>query len=128
MGGGMSMARYAWVITRDHLDGVDVDITGPRRATDGEVATARNSGIPFKLYDDDGELYYSGKCWVADECAGHPAGQFDTPGVTMYCDGSCDTGGGFRDEHLGPLDDFGAPDSGCTYIRYRLPGGTWETL
>ena len=27
-----------------------------------------------------------------------------------------------------PLDDFGSPNAGCTYIQYKNSSGDWETL
>ena len=54
---------------------------------------------PFRLLDDDGEIYYEGFF------------------VSLSDDAT-----GFE-----PLDDFGRPDSGCTSIQYR-ENGQWKTL
>lgn len=53
----------------------------------------------FRLYDDDDNLYFEGSSDDRDSEAG-----FD------------------------PLDDYGMPDSGCTYIQYLQDDGSWETL
>lgn len=52
----------------------------------------------FRLFDDDGVLCYEGVSNDSESEAG-----FD------------------------PLDDYGTPNVGCTYIQY-LRGGKWETL
>ena len=71
----------------------DVGVAGPRAATDAEVARAKKSGRAFALYDDDGTLYYRGKIWTVA-----------APGTEV---------------DFGPLWDFGAPNAGCTDIRYK---------
>jgi len=79
--------KYAWKITKDHLDGEDTNTFGPRSITpEQESELNSGNGTPFKMYDDDGELYYSGLI----------IGDFD----------------GFE-----PLDDFGMPNAGCTGIK-----------
>ena len=54
---------YNWEITRDYIDnGAETGLTGPRnksRHTANETA--------FKMYDDDGDLYYAGTIWGAFE-------------------------------------------------------------
>ena len=52
----------------------------------------------FQLFDDDGHLYYEGQS------------------------ATCDDEAAFE-----PL-DWAMNDSGCTYIEYRQPDGTWEML
>lgn len=53
--------------------------------------------IRFRMYDDDGILYYEGR---ADE-----------------------------DTSFEPLDDFGMPNAGCTYIKYwNDDEQKWETV
>jgi hypothetical protein len=100
------MSTYAWVITRDHLAELGdysvpkrVGVSGPRDATDAQLALAAK-GRAWRVLDDDGEIYYSGRIWAAE------------PG---------------SDDDFGPLDDFGAPDAGATEIQYRS-GNRWETL
>ena len=50
---------YNWVITRDYINGgEETGLTGPSnksRHTANEAA--------FKMFDDDGKLYYVGKIW-----------------------------------------------------------------
>lgn len=105
------MSTYAWIITRDYLaeqsasDDNRAGVIGPSAATDEQVAALKVDGKPesstaFRMYDDDGELYYSGY-YLGDPTS---------------------------EDAFGPLDDFGAPDSGCTEIRYRQPDGKWTTL
>jgi hypothetical protein len=98
-------SSYAWRITYDHLESKYVHIFGPHNATEDQLNILGARGkyadklIRFRIYDDDGELYFSG-----------------------YFLGDSESEDGF-----GPLDDFGAPDSGATEIRY-LRGDVWETL
>lgn len=91
-----------WIITKDHLDGSNEDFNrtgyGTIKSIDEIPADKR---IPFKLYDDDNELYYTG---IAET-------------------GACDTEEGFE-----PL-DWAMCDAGCTEIKYRnKTTGIWETL
>lgn len=91
---------YAWLITYDHLDAKPAAIHGPRGAV-YTPAQIKNGGKAFRLYDDDGELYFSG----------------------VYL--------GPNDESMfGPLDDYGMPVAGATRIEYLDvdEAGTWSTL
>jgi len=94
----MSIA-YAWVITEDHLEGedsFDVGITGPSNAPNGLIVDVeRGAGHVFELYDDDGELYYTGRIFTPNE---------DDYGYEEVC--------------FAPLDDFGGPWAGATEVRY----------
>lgn len=114
----MTDTRYAWIITKDYLDGSDdgdTGLTGPSDATDEELTLARTQGFRFRMYDDDGELYYAGRCWVMDDTAD------DAPAPsTRYPD--CI--GNLTEDHFGPLNDYGMPGAGCTQIRYRTVIGT----
>lgn len=101
------MTTYAWIITRDHLwpaEGIDipsrVGTAGPHDATPAQVELARTQGRTWRVLDDDGEVYYSGRIWAAE------------PG---------------SEDDFGPLDDFGAPDAGAVMIQYR-EAGKWVTL
>jgi len=92
----------AWIIDRDYLP----DLTAPA----GTLANAKGLAgprsyqgdgselcEPFRLLDDDGEVYYRGR--------------------------SSDS------SSFGPLDDFGAPNAGCTEIQYwHKERRRWETL
>lgn len=53
----------------------------------------------FKLYTDDNDLIYEGFCSDNDS-----------------------------EDAFAPLDDYGMPNFGCSYIQYKQPDGTWETL
>jgi hypothetical protein len=65
---------YNWAITRDYIDnGSEIGLTGPSnksRHTANETA--------FKMYDDDGELYYAGTIW-GDFDGFEPLDDFGTP-------------------------------------------------
>lgn len=102
------MADYAWVIDRDALYDDDpvtfndpaMGVMGPRSITrEQQAALAAGEGHKFRMYDDDGDLYFEGR-FVGDP----------------------DSEDGF-----GPLADFGTPDSGATEIRYQQ-GNRWVTL
>ena len=117
-------APYAWKISFDHLDHVKDDTAGPRNidpALEAKLDAAIKGGrknaadFPevewFRMYDDDGELYYTGV----------RTGESDDSG--------------YGSEHgFEPLDDYGTPNAGCTEIRYlNLAKSTadkeeWETL
>lgn len=88
---------YSWTITKDHLDGEDTGITGPGGTTFDWEANP-TAGEEFKMYDDDNELYYTGRL-VGDDVAGFE-----------------------------PLDDYGMPNAGCTGIKYKSKDGVWEYL
>lgn len=52
--------EYGWVITNDVVsDGEDNGVMGPRKVkyTKEEI---KSKGVQFKMFDDDGELYYVG--------------------------------------------------------------------
>lgn len=94
------VATYGWIITRDYISDPKYDKTsnvgtmGPRNLSDEIMARLKNGeGKLFKMFDDDGEHYYSGRIIMNEEV------------------------------HTGfePLDDFGTPDAGCTSIKYRNP-------
>jgi hypothetical protein len=107
--------RYAWVITKDHLDNSstesltgDVGIIGPMDAfLDSKTdITKHPDAKKFRMYDDDGELYYTGYIVVE----GEPATEFG-------------------EECFNPLNDFGTPNAGAVRIAYLNPTtGKWETL
>ena len=89
---------YAWIIDKDHLDGTDTGVIGPRGANAlmvNALQTDKKVGEAFRMRDDDGELYYSGRILF-------------------------DHATELEDEtELAPLDDFGMPNAGCTTIEYR---------
>ena len=52
-------AKYKWIITVDHLESRSGEclVSGPHDAP----AEVSKTFVTFKMYDDDGVLYYSGK-------------------------------------------------------------------
>lgn len=108
---------YGWIIDIDHIadhsepEGTNSNakgVCGPRdapnwmievleRGTTGHAGPTRTTPgwhiYSFNIYDDDRELYYSGRM-ITD----------DNPPDEEACGG--------------PLDDFGAPNAGATEIRY----------
>lgn len=55
-----------WVITKDHIGGYQHDdLSLSDRAK--EIV---KKGTPFRLYDDDGELYYEGRFLMTDDHTG----------------------------------------------------------
>lgn len=72
--------RYAWVITQDHLDNPgDRGKSGPRGPADHlSIMLMAGHGKDFRMYDDDGELYYSGTI-VGDYDGFEPLDDFGMP-------------------------------------------------
>lgn len=105
-------AAYGWVIDTDHYpdkdapEGTNANATGvmgPGNISSSVKDRLRNGeGRQFRMFDDDGDLYYSGR--------------IITP---------ADEEGGEMD--FAPLDDFGQPNAGATEIRY-LEAGRWVEL
>lgn len=90
---------YAWIITRDHLESdprySDVGTSGPSDAPDEYLAKLKaGKGWTFRMYDDDGELYFTGKGYAE--------------GVDIGSEEFC----------YGPLGDYGMPGAGCTRITW----------
>lgn len=101
----MSVAAYAWKVTYDHLDKKRVAVYGPHDITGSQRAELDamhgDTDGKFRMFDDDGELYYTG-----------------------YLVGDVES-----DDAFGPLDDYGTPNAGATEIRYFRPErGVWEQL
>lgn len=92
---------YGWIITKDHLyrpsssDKDEAGTMGPSWISEElKAQLLAGEGREFRMYDDDNELYYTGKILTPES----------------------PEGGG--DEDFGPLDDFGRPNAGATEIRY----------
>jgi hypothetical protein len=114
---------YGWIIDIDHIpsegaaEGTNSNakgMMGPRGINDDVAALLKlGSGREFRMYDDDAELYYTGRIIVR----GDPCSTGD-----MKSDA-------FGEEYFAPLDDFGMPNAGAVRIDYQNAGsGKWETL
>jgi hypothetical protein len=90
-----------WIITTDHLATIDDTINRTGRKTKGWTPALEPTAVPFRLYDDDGELYFTG----------------------LIARASLD---GDESAAFGPL-NFGAADAGCTRMDFFEHGG-WKTL
>lgn len=100
-------SEYAWIIDKDHLaEGPqedDAGITGPSDAPDELLellkhttgASAAKGIYTFKLYDDDGEHYYTGRLATA----------LDMNAEEEPC--------------YAPLGDFGMGWAGCTSVKWQ---------
>lgn len=103
----MNTTHYAWVITFDHLEQAADRTAGPRGSrceTVDELKAAYPVVRKFKMFDDDGELYYTGFIGVS---------KADNDGELLFA----------------PLEDYGTPAAGCTRIDYKnLTTGAWEVL
>lgn len=93
---------YAWAITKDHIANPNAEegtyenakgLIGPRgvELSYEEIASHPDREF-FKIYDDDGELYYDG----------------------YFVENGDEEADGFE-----PLEDFGMPNAGATHIKYR---------
>jgi|DEB0MinimDraft_6_1074348.scaffolds.fasta_scaffold01497_9 hypothetical protein len=93
---------YGWLITHDLIDTDAAGVVGPRGISDKDrLYLDSGRGHRFRMYDDDGKLYYAG-LFVGD-----PASE----------------------EGFGPLDDFGEPNAGAVRIDYYDHATRrWETL
>lgn len=108
-----SAALYGWIIDRETVSDetnavVDPDLrtssrvgwTGPRDIAPAIEQQLRNGqGQRFKMFDDDGNLYYEGRYIGPDD-----------------------------ETAFGPLTDLGTPDAGATRIDYQGRNGRWATL
>lgn len=100
-----SIADYAWIIDIYHLGDEEAGIIGPgnsepENSMEFETYCVGKLVYKFRMYDDDGILYYSGRL-------AYPLNK-EISGFV-------------------PLDDFGLPNAGCTEIRY-LKNGQWVSL
>lgn len=121
------MIEHGWTITKDHWsDGPEepggnnmnaVGMEGPRDATlTAEEIKKHPKRVHFKMYTDDEELVYEGfnVAWDGDA---EGATEEEAGGAMWRSEG------GFE-----PLDHFGTPNFGCTYIKLRDKNGKYETL
>lgn len=78
------MSIYGWIITDDHISNEDKGVSGPSGLKpEFETQLKAGKGEQFKMFDDDGELYYSGLI-VGDYDGFEPMDDFGMPnaGVT----------------------------------------------
>lgn len=101
-------ANYAWIIdfewVPDEGYGEARSITGPQRAHSlfvNKLIEDVSAGRKFRMRDDDGNLIYEGRILTRDD------------------DGT--------EKDFAPLDQYGAPNAGCTVIEY-LENGEWKVL
>lgn len=110
----------AFIITRDkiaseedkaaHPEGKSnhyaVGVVGPSWASERDESRLESGeGIPFRLLDDDREVYYYGRrLETSDADASYPG-----------------------ESELAPLDCFGGPNAGCT-IQEEKTNGKWEAI
>lgn len=88
-----------WIITHDFLEGeVDQSNAVGVASRDFDESQRHRLQHPFRMLDDDGELYYQG-----------------------LSDDAC------TENALAPLDDFGMGYAGCTEIHY-LVNGVWNPI
>ena len=88
------MKPTGWIVTRNYCDPrncmyEEVEIIGP-----GDCEIPKEEllkGHPFKMYDDDHNLYYTG--FLVGDKKSHEA--------------------------LTPLEDYGTPNAGASYIKYQ---------
>jgi hypothetical protein len=102
--------RHGWVITQDHIFDPAFDKTsgvGVSGPSDSPFSPEeiQQKGTRFRLLDGDGELYYEGVFYAAEDEE----------------DGEAD---------FAPLNDYGLPNAGCTDIQFWHPGkgGGWRIL
>ena len=92
-----------WIITKDHLDD-GAEGTCSRNFDKEQFETLKQE--KFKIYDDDGELYYEG--------------------IFAYHKSDWETSG--CPEGFEPLDDFATPNAGATEIHYDDGAGNFIQL
>jgi len=99
------MSRILWAVTRDHLENKDVFVWNGRESKEEiERALKSSNAMKFRMFDDDHELYYSGKM-----ISKNGSSPFESEDI------------------FGPLDDYGMPNAGCTQLEV-LWKGAWEIV
>jgi hypothetical protein len=90
-----------WEVTKDHIAGAEGEVRDVTvQSPDFDDAKADSLIHPFRMFDDDGNLYYEGKSDDADS-----------------------------ERAFDPLDDYGTPNAGCTSIKYwNGSRSKWELL
>jgi hypothetical protein len=116
---------YAWIIDEDKTAGPGDEpgtnmnaagVCGPRQAPEwatyllesrpelvGKIGGERSATVErFRMFDDDGELYYVGRLlWQPEDDD--------------------------EDAELAPLYDYGSPNAGCTEIKIKR-GDKWVSI
>jgi hypothetical protein len=88
-----------WKVTRDFTDNKNgVNVNVESSNFNESKWSDGRKHYEFRMYSDDKELYYEGLCDSNDD-----------------------------NKAFGPLDGYGAPNAGCTYIMYYNKG-KWEVL
>ena len=68
-----------WIVVRDHLENQDVEVMGPSDISEENKKELKSGkGKKFQMFDDDGELYYSGRI-VGDYDGFEPLDDYGTP-------------------------------------------------
>ena len=114
----------AWIITKDKIaDEEDrlkypeggrnlhaKNLTGPSQASPRDVERLKaGEGVPFRLLDDDGNIYYYGRRLEESDC------------TAWYEDH-------IGESELAPLDNFGRPNAGCAIQEEKNKDGKWEAI
>jgi hypothetical protein len=130
--GDRDEAEYAWVIDVDHIADTDEPeggylnakgLVGPSDAPQALLdLLAEGKGLSFRIYDGDEELYYEGR-WIAEGWTEGDAGTVNEVGKS-----SAYIASDIPEEAFGPLWDFGGPNAGATFIKYKGAHGAWGML
>jgi hypothetical protein len=120
----------AWIIDTDHLNGPasedpdpeydDAGVIGPSDAPEALIERLKlpsKPGQTFRLYDDDGILYYTGRVLFEGK---------DDQGKPIRIETADEA------DAFGPLNDFGTPNAGAVELRYfgtdRHGKRGWQSL
>jgi hypothetical protein len=103
-----------WIITKDKVADTSVEapsnqnavgLTGPSGLSpEIEARLKAGEGNAFRMFDDDNNLYYVGRFLEDETTADLEAAEFQ------------------------PLDNFGTPNAGCTYMEVKDAQGKWVML
>lgn len=130
-------STYAWIIDTDHMPtesaapgtyGNAIGVHGPSNAPADLLDRLKaGEGVRFRLYDDDEELYYSGRLVTREGDETVTCDAEVLPGWRLRL---CTSDPGETDTaSFGPLWDFGLPNAGCTELRYQdSTTGHWGSL
>ncbi|TKK84627.1 hypothetical protein FDA94_28780 [Herbidospora galbida] len=105
---------YGWVITEDLITNGEYNgVMGPRTMDpELEARLEAGEGTEFRLLDDDGEHYATGRIiGPADPDWGKKAKEYE-----------------MVEWEFAPLHEFGARNWGCTDVQYKNDAGEWKNL